>query len=52
MQTATDTMETLIRGETIDWGATAIDFGVNFASIMLAEKWFLLIEDGSNHKNS
>lgn len=32
MQTGSDTIETLIRGETIDWGATAIDLGVNFAS--------------------
>lgn len=35
MQTGTDTLETLIRGETIDLGATAIDLGVNFTSTVI-----------------
>ncbi|TNF08005.1 MAG: hypothetical protein EP317_03850 [Bacillota bacterium] len=35
MQTGTDTLETLIRGETIELGSTAIDLGVNFASTII-----------------
>lgn len=35
VQTGTDTIETLIRGETIDWGAALVTSGVNFASTSL-----------------
>ena len=33
-QTGVDTLETVIRGEEVNWGQTAIDFGLNFATTL------------------
>ncbi len=35
IQTGVDTLEMVIRGETVNWGQTAIDLGINFATTLV-----------------
>lgn len=34
-QTGVDTLETVIRGEEVNWGQTAIDLGLNFVTTLI-----------------